>query len=228
MLPLPSIIAGNNSPYLQLHRDDRALRVSDERAAFDAKYIKLIAKPLQTTSPPPLDATARAQSRGGLRTSQSSRRLSAVRRPSFDASASSSQPPSVFALQQKERREAMERETAVKRQVIALRNQLMRTRSAAALQAKHEANRAGAIEYKQSMNAMRGAHLKGIRGAGTPASEAEVRSLATYFIEHMIRTEVDPSKRGWYRLFNQMDEDQDGHISFADLMECVPEPRAML
>ena len=117
--------------------------------------------------------------------------------------------------------EGLDAEMTAKRRVNRLRRDLARSRSEAALNDVRDRNRARVMAAKAEYEALRGAHLKGVQGSVPPASDAEVRALALQMVEHMERTEVDPSNRGWYVLFKRMDVNKDGLITYAELIECI-------
>ena len=130
----------------------------------------------------------------------------------------------VLASKQDERslenvRQSLEVEQAAKRRLVLLRRDLERARSEASLSEVRDRNRAGVIEAKAKMEYLRGAHLKGVVTKVTPATVAEMTALALQIVEFMERTEVDPANRGWFVLFKRMDADENGRITYAELIE---------
>ena len=77
-----------------------------------------------------------------------------------------------------------------------------------------------AAAHRASLDSLRGAHLKAIKDAA-PATNEEVQGLATQLMAHMQKIEVDPSKRGWYRLFRIMDVNDDGHIEYEEFLYLI-------
>ena len=130
----------------------------------------------------------------------------------------------VLASKQDERslenvRQSLEVEQAAKRRLVLLRRDLERARSEASLSEVRDRNRAAVIEAKAKMEYLRGAHLKGVVTKVKPASVTEMTSLALQIVEFMERTEVDPANRGWFVLFKRMDADENGRITYAELIE---------
>ena len=128
---------------------------------------------------------------------------------------------SAVSLTRRSMLESLETELAAKRRVVRLRRELGRSRSAAALLAMHQDNRGKVEETKRQTALLRGAHLEGMLKDMPAATEEEVGKLAGELMAHLAATQVDPSKRAWFKLFKLMDENGDGHITFAEFMECI-------
>jgi hypothetical protein len=116
---------------------------------------------------------------------------------------------------------AMAREAAMKTEVCQLRKALLSARCEAAVAAVSARNATLAAEVRSETMRLRGVHLSGVVKDVRPATQDEVASVATAMMEHLERVEVEPSKRGWFKLFKQFDENGDGHISYAELLQMI-------
>ena len=117
--------------------------------------------------------------------------------------------------------EASRQELEVKRRVCRLRRELTRSRSvAASMQVFAHKTTAGA-EVRNMTKYLQGAHLSGSVKQVTPATEEQVKMVATALIQHLNDTRVEPSERHWYRLFRAYDSNGDGHIEYRELVDMV-------
>ena len=201
-----------------LFHSHASLRVSNEKFARDDKFIKTIGRPLTTQGPEPPGALGVwAASRRSLG------RTPAARLPRVETPATLSAAATAQMLQRSRRAvlDSLDVEHTAKQRVVRLRRDLARSRSQAALSELRERNRAAAKAKQAEIEYLRGAHLKGMVSGVKAASPAEVTALARTMVEHMEKTEVDPSNRGWYVLFKRMDMNGDGLITYAELMECI-------
>ena len=94
-----------------------------------------------------------------------------------------------------------------------------RAEAAAAKVATRNASIAAAV--REETTRLRGEHLSDKVKNVRPASQEEVAEVATALVEHLERVEVEPSKRGWFKLFKQFDENGDGHISYLELVQMI-------
>ena len=111
-------------------------------------------------------------------------------------------------------------ELRVKQRVFRLRQELARSRSLASRQHIASQNKQLAQEVREETARMQGAHLHKSVTFVAPASSEEVSRVATLLVRQLAR-EPDPSKRSWWKVFKNMDEDGDGHISFAELVKII-------
>lgn len=118
-------------------------------------------------------------------------------------------------------RDASERELDAKRRVLRLRRELSRSRSTAAnMQVAARRTNAG-TEVRNMTRYLQGAHLSGSVKQVTPATEEQVKAVATALIQHLHDTRVDPNERNWYRLFREYDSNGDGHIEYRELVDMI-------
>ena len=208
MLPLSP---ADSSPF----HSHAPLRVSSEKFARDEKFIQMIGRPLTTDGPAPAGTLGLWES---TRRSRSEIRLPRVETPATLTAAHSTE---LMSRSRRAVRDGLNAELSAKRRVIRLRRDLARSKSQAALDELHDRNRAAAKAAKAEAEALRMAHRKGLARHVKPASPAEVTALARQMVEHMEKTEVDASNRGWYVLFKRMDDNGDGLITCVELLECI-------
>jgi hypothetical protein len=115
-------------------------------------------------------------------------------------------------------KEVMQEELMTKRRVLKLRKELGHSRSTAAMLQILSNKRVMGAEVRKETQRLQGAHLSDSVRHVEPADEAEVSRVATLLVQRLTHTQPDPSKRNWFTLFKDFDENGDGHITFDELV----------
>ena len=75
-------------------------------------------------------------------------------------------------------------------------------------------NRAAASAVRQETDRLTGTHLRAKFERITPASDEELTVLSQLLNKQMVAIIADPKARGWFKLFQHMDDDRSGRISY--------------
>jgi len=185
------------------------LRVSDEAMARDSSFIAMLAKQKGSTSTTPNNRSSHA---GNSRASHTG-----LERVAVAASATRAKRREPNAMQVS----ASAAELVARRKVYKLRRELAHSRSLSAMWTVMEQNRATGAEVRHETQRLRGAHLSNSVALVPPASDADVSRLATLLMQQLNKIEVEPSNRSWFKLFKMFDEDNDGHISYKELVTMI-------
>lgn len=127
-------------------------------------------------------------------------------------------PPSFKGAEQY--KEALAAELAAKRRLTRIQKQLVRAASMSALQEQKEKNRLEGLAVRQTMDKLIGRDVAARLANATPASDVEVKALASIFREKMIKLFAGASP-SWMKLFTFVDEDRSGRISLGELKKMV-------
>ena len=114
-------------------------------------------------------------------------------------------------------KQVMQDELNAKRRVYKLRNDLQHSRSTEAMMSMLAKREEKAQRVRDETLYLQGAHLSGSVKEILPASDEQVAFVATALMKQLAINEPEPSKRSWFKLFKEYDENGDGHISFVEV-----------
>ena len=209
MLPLPSITAMSRGPSIQRTN----LRMSIEAEAKDADFVRILAeakggmhhkrrKDVGSSSEPTLKPV----------TLRSSGKLAVGLGRNLPAK------PTGRRQLDPVQSQVMQDELNAKRRVYKLRNDLQHSRSTEAMMSMLAKREEKAQQVREETLYLQGAHLSGSVKEIPPASDEQVAFVATALMKQLAINEPEPSKRSWFKLFKEFDENGDGHISFVEVL----------
>ena len=119
--------------------------------------------------------------------------------------------------------EAREAEAAAKRRVLQLQRQVAEMRLQQAQQ-RRKVNKSMAVKaVRDETDRLTGTDLRAKFDKVKTAGDAEVTVLSELLNKQAIKIIADPNARGWFKLFNHMDDDRSGRISYKELIGMVRE-----
>jgi len=117
---------------------------------------------------------------------------------------------------------ALKQEEMVRQRLIRLQSEIRAARAANAVERHRQDNKEIVRSMKNSYAEMSGANLSKMWKTVEPAAPEEVRELAE-LLNAKLAIFPDPKTRTWFKLFNHMDDDRSGRISFKELLGMVRE-----